>query len=71
MNVFTGMDDIWPGDVRRDGVDCLGRFNAQSRLCTRRCALVLRCITEYNRRLNMMDADDLFDLQDIDAADIQ
>lgn len=61
-------DEMWRLLSKQDDVGCLGRFNSQSRLCTRKCPLAMRCIIEYNRKLDMMETDDLFGFQDSDAA---
>lgn len=71
MRDFIGMDDIWDRLFRQDEMGCLGDFNPNSRLCTRKCALAVRCIIVYNHRIETMEVDDLFGFQDSDIAPIQ
>jgi len=60
------MRDIFRIDWNSDYIGCLGEFDPQSKLCTKACALSVRCIIEYNRRFGLMDFDGLFDMDETD-----
>ena len=42
-----------------DQVGCIGDYNAADELCTKYCALKLRCVIEYNNNLRMEFIEDI------------
>jgi hypothetical protein len=42
-----------------DRIGCVGEYDPADELCTRHCALKLRCVIEYNKNLRLEVIEDI------------
>lgn len=46
-------------DMLDDQVGCIGEYDAEDEVCTKYCALKLRCVIEYHKNLRMEFIEDI------------
>ncbi len=46
-------------EVLDDQIGCIGEYDPADDLCTKHCALKLRCLIEYNRNLRLEVIEDI------------
>ncbi|MDY6905594.1 MAG: hypothetical protein SWH61_13030 [Thermodesulfobacteriota bacterium] len=55
---------------KNDYIGCIGNYNPQDRLCTKKCALALKCVIEYNRNIELTQLEEIFGEEDMGIAGI-
>ncbi|MDY6824679.1 MAG: hypothetical protein SWH68_12915 [Thermodesulfobacteriota bacterium] len=59
------MDEILELFDKNDYIGCIGSYNPHERLCTKKCPLVLKCIVEYTRKVELSQLEDIFGEEDV------
>lgn len=62
------MDELFQIFDKNDYIGCIGNYNPQDRLCTRKCAMAMKCIIEYNRKVALSQLADIFGEEDLSMA---
>ena len=52
-------EDVDPKQLCDDQVGCIGEFDAEDDVCTKHCALKLRCAIEYHQNERMEVIEDI------------
>ncbi len=64
------MDDILHLITKNDHIGCIGNYNPQDWLCTKKCALAVKCIIEYKRKVELSQLEDIFGEEDVNMIDM-